>query len=135
VKKVQFRIGKLAEKCSVNKETIRYYERIGLIPKPSRTDSGYRMYSEQMIDRINLIKRMQELGCALNEIEKLLIVFDKDEVRCGDMYDFIVRKLENIQHKIQELKRIEQILLNLKEECPEDKDIYGCPIIDTLMRK
>ncbi|WP_047152074.1 Hg(II)-responsive transcriptional regulator [Aneurinibacillus tyrosinisolvens] len=132
---MEFRIGELAEKCSVNKETIRYYERIGLIPKPSRTDSGYRMYSEQMIDRINLIKRMQELGCALNEIEKLLTLFDKDEVRCKDMYDFIVQKLENIQHKIEELKRIEQILLNLKEECPENKDIYGCPIIDTLTRK
>ncbi|ACK92002.1 mercury resistance transcriptional regulator MerR1 [Bacillus cereus] len=132
---MQFRIGELAEKCSVNKETIRYYERIGLIPEPDRTESGYRMYSQQIIDRLNFIKGMQELGFTLNEIDKLLGVVDRDESKCRDMYDFTVFKLEDIQRKIEGLKRIEQMLMDLKERCPENKDIYECPIIETLMKK
>ena len=132
---MQFRIGELAEKCSVSKETIRYYERIGLIPEPDRTESGYRMYSQQIIDRLNFIKRMQELGFTLNEIDKLLGVVDRDESKCRDMYDFTVLKLEDIQRKIEDLKRIEQMLMDLKERCPENKDIYECPIIETLMKK
>ncbi|ANK38180.1 MULTISPECIES: mercury resistance transcriptional regulator MerR1 [Staphylococcus] len=132
---MQFRIGELAEKCSVNKETIRYYERIGLISEPDRTESGYRMYSQQIIDRLNFIKRMQELGFTLNEIDKLLGVVDRNESKCRDMYDFTVLKLEDIQRKIEGLKRIEQMLVDLKERCPENKDIYECPIIETLMKK
>lgn len=132
---MQFRIGELAEKCSVNKETIRNYERIGLISEPDRTESGYRMYSQQIIDRLNFIKRMQELGFTLNEIDKLLGVVDRNESKCRDMYDFTVLKLEDIQRKIEGLKRIEQMLVDLKERCPENKDIYECPIIETLMKK
>nr|CAA70225.1 regulatory protein [Bacillus cereus]CAA70242.1 regulatory protein [Lysinibacillus sphaericus] len=132
---MQFRIGELAEKCSVNKETIRYYERLGLIPEPDRTEKGYRMYSEQTVDRLNFIKRMQELDFTLNEIDKLLGVVDRDETKCRDMYDFTVLKIEDIQRKIEDLKRIERILVDLKERCPENKDIYECPVIETLMKK
>ena len=69
---MQYRIGELAERCGVNKETIRYYERLGLIPEPNRTKKGYRMFSLQTVDRLNFIKRMQELGFTLNEIDKKL---------------------------------------------------------------
>jgi MerR family mercuric resistance operon transcriptional regulator len=132
---MQFRIGELAEKCGVNKETIRYYERLGLIPEPNRTENGYRMYSQQTVDRLNFIKRMQELGFTLNEIDKLLGIVDCDEAKCRDMYDFTVLKIEDIQRKIEDLKRIERMLMDLKERCPENKDIYECPIIETLMKK
>ncbi|MEK3992886.1 MULTISPECIES: mercury resistance transcriptional regulator MerR1 [Robertmurraya] len=132
---MQFRIGELADKCGVNKETIRYYERLGLIPEPERTEKGYRMYSQQTVDRLHFIKRMQELGFTLNEIDKLLGVVDRDEVKCRDMYDFTVLKIEDIQRKIEDLKRIEQMLIDLKERCPENKDIYECPIIETLLKK
>lgn len=130
---MQYRIGELAEKCGVNKETIRYYERLGLIPEPNRTEKGYRMYSQQTVDRLNFIKRMQELGFTLNEIVKLLGVVDRNEEKCPDIYDFTVLKLEDIQRKIEDLKKIEQMLIDLKERCPENKDIYECPIIETLM--
>lgn len=132
---MHFRVGEIAEKCNVNKETIRYYERLGLLPEPDRTEKGYRMYSQQTVDRLNFIKRMQELGFSLNEIDKLLGVVDCDEAKCRDMYDFTVLKIEDIQHKIQDLKRIERMLMDLKERCPENKDIYECPIIETLMKK
>lgn len=129
---MELHIGELAEKCRVNKETIRYYERLGLIPKPSRTESGYRIYTEQTVDRLNFIKRIQVLGFTLKEIDKLIGVVDRDEAKCRDMYDFTVYKIEEIQRKIQELKRLEQMLFDLKERCPENKEIYECPIIETL---
>lgn len=132
---MKFRIGELADKCGVNKETIRYYERLGLIPEPERTEKGYRMYSQQMVDRLHFIKRMQELGFTLNEIDKLLGVVDHDEAKCRDMYDFTILKIEDIQRKIEDLKRIERMLMDLKERCPENKYIYECPIIETLMKK
>jgi MerR family mercuric resistance operon transcriptional regulator len=133
---MKFRIGELADKCGVNKETIRYYERLGLIPEPERTEKGYRMYSQQTVDRLHFIKRMQELGFTLNEIDKLLGVVDRDdEAKCRDMYDFTILKIEDIQRKIEDLKRIERMLMDLKERCPENKDIYECPIIETLMKK
>jgi len=126
-------IGELAERCSVNKETIRYYERIGLIPKPIRSESGYRLYTEQIINRLKFIKRIQELDFTLSEIGKLLGVVERDEAKCHDMYDFTVAKIENIQRKIEDLHKIEQMLITLKESCPEEKDIFECPIIETLM--
>jgi MerR family mercuric resistance operon transcriptional regulator len=135
VRGMQMRIGELADKCGVNKETIRYYERLGLFPEPDRTEKGYRMYGLETVDRLNFIKRMQELGFTLQEIDKLLGVVDRDEAKCRDMYDFTVLKIEDIQRKIEDLQRIERMLSDLKERCPENKDIYECPIIETLMKK
>ncbi|MDN4094586.1 Hg(II)-responsive transcriptional regulator [Brevibacillus agri] len=130
---MDYRIGEIAKKCNVNKETLRYYERMGLISEPIRSDSGYRLYSEETINRILFIKRMQELGFTLTEIHKLLGVVDKDDVRCSDMYEFVVEKIKDVQMKIRDLKRIEQLLNELKKHCPDEKSIYECPIIETLM--
>lgn len=130
-----YRISQLAKECNVNKETIRYYERLGVIPEPTRTDSGYRMYPEDMVQRIGFIKRMQDLGFTLQEIDKLLGVVDRDEVKCKDMYDFTDLKLREIQSKIDDLKKIERMLISLKEKCPENKEMFECPIIETLMEK
>lgn len=69
---MRYRISQLAKVCNINKETIRYYERLGLIPEPTRSDSGYRMYPEDMVQRIGFIKHMQDLGFILQEIDKLL---------------------------------------------------------------
>lgn len=85
-------ISELAGKCGVNKETIRYYERKKLLQQPSRTHSGYRIYSENDVKRIKFIKRLQDLGFSLGEIYKLLGVVDNDEVRCRDMYEFVSKK-------------------------------------------
>jgi MerR family transcriptional regulator, mercuric resistance operon regulatory protein len=130
---LRYRVSELAEKCSVNKETIRYYEKIGLLSEPSRTDSGYRVYSDDTVNRINFIKRMQDLGFSLAEINKLLGVVDKDNERCRDMYDFVSQKIDDVQDKIRDLKRIEHMLMKLKECCPDEKSLHECPIIETLM--
>lgn len=130
---MSYRISELAEKCGVNKETIRYYERVGLLEQPSRTNAGYRMFSEESISRIKFIKKIQNLGFTLAEISKLLGVVDKDADRCIDMNNFVVMKLEEVQIRIRDLKRIQQMLLDLKESCPNEKSLYECPIIETLM--
>ncbi|UAL48780.1 Hg(II)-responsive transcriptional regulator [Sutcliffiella horikoshii] len=130
---MKYRISELAERCGVNKETIRYYERLGLLSEPFRTKAGYRIYPEEFINRLQFIKRMQELGFSLSEIDKLLGVVDKDNDRCRDMYDFVVLKIDDVQKKIKDLKRIEQMLIQLKECCPDEKSLYECPIIEDLM--
>lgn len=101
---VSYHISEFADKCDVNKETIRYYERKGLIQEPPRTKSEYRIYSENTVKRVGFIKRMQELGFSLNEIHKLLWVVDKDESRCADMFEFVSKK--EVQQQIVDLKRI-----------------------------
>lgn len=126
------RIGQLAEQTHVNKETIRYYERLGLIPPPSRTKSGYRIYKIQSVDRVNFIKKMQALGFTLKEIDQLLGVVDRNEVKCADIYNFTVNKIDEVRRKIGNLKRVEKMLMDLKERCPDNKQIYQCPIIETL---
>ncbi|MCD8502153.1 MAG: Hg(II)-responsive transcriptional regulator [Bacillaceae bacterium] len=130
-----YRISELADKCGVNKETIRYYERKGLLSEPPRTVSGYRIYSDESVNRLYFIKRMQELGFSLVEIDKLLGVVDKDDERCKDIYEFVVEKIEEVQQKINDLKRIEKMLNNLKECCPDNKLIHQCPIIESLMNQ
>ncbi|MDD9147469.1 MULTISPECIES: Hg(II)-responsive transcriptional regulator [unclassified Sporolactobacillus] len=132
---MHYRMGELAKKCNLSKETIRYYERIGILPAPPRLDSGYRIYTERTVDRLSFIIRMQGLGFKLKEIDQLLGVVDRDEAKCCDIYNFTVEKLADIRRKIKDLKKVEQMLIDLKERCPEDKDIYGCPIIETLMKK
>ncbi|OXS58466.1 MerR family mercuric resistance operon transcriptional regulator [Bacillus sp. V-88] len=132
---MSFRIGEFADKCGVNKETIRYYERKNLLLEPSRTNSGYRIYSEDKVKRVGFIKRMQELGFSLNEIYKLLGVVDKDEVRCQDMFEFVSKKEEEVRKQIEDLKRIECLLKDLKKRCPDEKELHECPIIETLMKK
>ena len=101
-----YQISELAEKCGINKETIRYYERVGLLKDPPRTNAGYRMYSEESVNRIKFIKRIQELGFTLAEITKLLGVVDKDDERCNDMYNFVVHKIEEVQTRIRDLKKL-----------------------------
>lgn len=130
---MKYRISELAERCGVNKETIRYYERLGLLSEPSRTNAGYRMYPAEFVNRLQVIKRMQDLGFSLAEINKLLGIVDKDNERCKDMYDFVVQKIDDVQKKIRDLKRIEHMLINLKDCCPDEKSLHKCPIIETLM--
>ena len=108
-----YRISEFADKCGVNKETIRYYERKNLLQEPHRTEAGYRIYSYDDVKRVGFIKRIQELGFSLSEIYKLLGVVDKDEVRCQDMFEF-VSKTKGSAKQIEDLKRIETMLDDLK---------------------
>ncbi|MCD1259213.1 Hg(II)-responsive transcriptional regulator [Paenibacillus athensensis] len=130
---MSYRSGDISKFCNVNKETLRYYERKGLIPEPVRSDAGYRLYPKETVKRIMFIKSIQELGFTLSEIDKLLGVVDKDSVRCADMHDFVIQKLEDVRLKIRNLVRIECVLKDLKDRCPDEKAIHECPIIEALI--
>src|SRR5699024_4724597 len=102
-----YRISEFADKCGVNKETIRYYESTNLLQEPQRTEAGYRIYSYDDVKSVEFIIRIQVLGFSLSEIYKLLGVVDKDEFRCQDMYEFVNKKQKEVQKQIEDLKRIE----------------------------
>lgn len=130
---MSYRISVFAEKCGVNKETIRYYEQKALLKEPSRTNAGYRIYTDDDVKRVKFIKRLQDLGFSLSEIYKLLGVVDNDEVRCKNIFKFVSKKEIEIQEQITDLKRIELMLKDLKSRCPDQKAINQCPIIESLI--
>lgn len=127
-----YRISEFANKSGVNKETIRYYEKQQLLSPAEHSQSGYRLYNDEGVKRVHFIKQLQSLGFTLNEIHKLLGVVDQDAVRCSDMYDFVSQKSLDVQKKIHELQKVQQMLDQLKACCPNEENLYSCPIIETL---
>ena len=108
--------GKLAKETGVNIETIRYYERYGLIPEPPRRVSGYRDYTPGYIERIRFIKRAQALGFTLKEISELLSVAD-GKPACKDIRKFAEDKVKDIETRIHDLQQIKMVLDDLIKRC------------------
>jgi Hg(II)-responsive transcriptional regulator len=128
-------IGQLAKSAGVNVETVRYYERRGLIPEPSRRASGYRQYTRDYAARIRFIKRAQELGFSLNEIAELLALRVGSDTVCSDVKQRAEVKIDNIDAKIQTLKQMKQALVTLVAVCNENGITSECPILETLEGK
>src|SRR5687768_15924154 len=105
--------GELAKRGGVNLESIRFYEREKLLPKPPRTASGYRMFSEDAVRRVRFIKRAQELGFPLREIRELLALRLEPGTRCADMRQKAEAKLTDIDRKIRDLQRMKRALARL----------------------
>jgi len=123
-------IGKLAERTRVNIETIRYYERVGLLPRPARTEGGHRAYDERHAQRLIFIRRGRELGFSLNEVRTLVQLADGD-ASCGAARDVTLRHLADIRGKIASLRKLERTLKDMADACwPGNQN--SCPIIETL---
>lgn len=125
-------IGRLATQAGVPIDTIRYYERHGLLPAPQRRASGYREYAEADIERLRFIRRAKELGFTLTEIGELLSLTAQ---RGNDMRGVKAKaeeRLEQVEHKIEELKRVRRGLKALIAACPGHGDLEGCPIVAAL---
>lgn len=125
-------IGQLAEKAQVNVETVRYYERKGLIPKPPQRASGYRQYPQETVARIQFIKNAKELGFSLREISELLSLRVNPDSRCGDVKKRAEEKISDIEEKIKTLQKMKKALLKLAKECKGRADISECPILEAL---
>lgn len=125
------KIGQVAKSASVNIETIRYYERLKLIPKPERTESGYRVFAPDVVQRIRFIKRSQDLGFTLAEIQELLALTESGERTCKQVREFATQKLKEIELKIQDLQNIQSALQDLLSKCAEGENSV-CPIIERL---
>ena len=124
-------IGQLAKETGTHIETIRYYERRGLIAEPPRRESGYREFSPEYVDRIHFIKRAQALGFTLREISELLALSDGNPA-CKDIRKFTEEKIKVIETRIHDLARIKEVLQDLVKQCLSKKKFSGCPIIESL---
>ena len=125
-------IGRLATEAGVPIDTIRYYERNGLLPAPQRRASGYREYAAADIERLRFIRRAKELGFTLTEIGELLSLTAQ---RNNDMRGVKAKaeeRLEQVEHKIEELKRVRRGLKELIAACPGHGALEGCPIVAAL---
>lgn len=124
--------GELARQGGVNLESIRFYERERLLPKPPRTASGYRMFTPNDVRRVRFIKRAQELGFSLKEVKELLALRMEPEMSCADVRKRAERKLSDIDQKISDLKRMKKVLARLTTACPGRGTLDGCPILESL---
>ena len=125
-------IGELARQANVNIETIRYYERRGLISEPPRNKSGHRQYTVEAVRRTDFIKRCQTLGFSLKEIEEILELRITPESTCADMKSRVTEKLMDVDKKINELVQIRDALSRLLKKCTGKGPIDNCPILGEL---
>lgn len=129
----EYKVGEIADKVGVNVETLRYYEKIKLMPKPKRIESRYRIYGEADLKRLLFIKRAKELGFTLKEIKELLSLKIDSEARCGDVKHLAEHKLEDIKKRIKDLKNIETVLRKLINQCLcEEISTDECPILEVI---
>ncbi len=124
--------GQVAKQAQVNIETIRYYERRGLIPEPLRRESGYRQYSKDTIDRIRFIKRAQELGFSLKEIDELLSLRLDPKTPAIVVRRRTEAKVREIDEKIKTLQNMKHVLMKLIGQCDGHGTVNECPIIEAL---
>jgi MerR family mercuric resistance operon transcriptional regulator len=123
-------IGKLASAAGVNIETIRYYQRRGLLDEPDKPLGGYRRYPPDMAKRVHFIKRAQQLGLTLEEVKGLLLL--EDGQSCRETRVLAEHKLALIEERIDDLTRMRQTLKGLIAECSKGRRPCSCPIIATL---
>lgn len=132
-REVPLTIGQVAKLAGVNRETLRYYEREGIIEQPERKDSGYRIYPPSIVKRIRFIKRAQELGFSLKEISELMALRnDTEDATCRDVKQYAQDKVKVIEKKLADLKRMRTRLVELVAVCNEENPINTCPILDAF---
>lgn len=122
----------VAKKAGIGIETIRYYQRIGLIEQPEKPLSGYRVYSENTVARLLFIQRAKELGFSLAEIASLLALGDG---RCTETKELAIHKLEIIENKIHDLQAMASTLNTLIQSCEANSADQGCPIITAILKR
>jgi MerR family mercuric resistance operon transcriptional regulator len=130
-KKRDFSSGGLAKEAVVNIETIRYYEKIRLMPEPYRTANGYRVYDETALKRLSFIRRCRELGFSLDEVRGLLGLVDGGDYICAEVRDLSIVRLGDVRQKIRDLRKMERTLKEMVSQC-DGGLVPECPIVDSL---
>lgn len=124
-------IGVLSKRTGCHVETIRYYERIGLLPSPPRSRGGHRLYDADHLRRLTFVRRGRDLGFSLEEIRELLNLADTDGAVCRQVRTRTLAQADVVRGKIAELQRIERTLVEMAAQCDDDRG-RDCPIIDRL---
>lgn len=125
------KIGELARKAGSNSETVRYYERIGLLPRPGRTDSNYRDYSQGDVQRLSFIRHARGLGFELADIRSLIDLAEHPERDCGEADSIASRHLEAVETKIAQLGKLRSELGRMISQC-RGGSVSSCRIIHVL---
>ncbi|RMH00813.1 MAG: heavy metal-responsive transcriptional regulator [Planctomycetota bacterium] len=125
-------IGQLARRAGVSVQTVRYYERRGLLPEPPRTASRYRVYPEEALTRLRFIRRAKELGFTLTETEELLSLRAEPGASCAEVLARANEKIARIERKIADLEAMRQALLALADQCRGNATPTRCPILRAL---
>ena len=125
-------IGMVAARAGVNVQTVRYYERRGLVRPAARRESGYREYTEEAVDIIHFIQRAKELGFTLEEIGELLSLRNNTRARCGQVRAKAAAKLSDIERRLNHLQAMKGAMTILLYSCKSDGSIRHCPIIESL---
>jgi MerR family copper efflux transcriptional regulator len=125
-------IGRLAKEAGVNIDTIRYYERHGLLPRATRRESGYREYAHADVARLTFIRRAKELGFSLSDISELLSLSTDRNNGVRGVKRKAEERLADVERKIAELKRVHRGLKTLIDACPGHGELAACPIVAAL---
>ena len=124
-------IGRLSDSTHTNIETIRYYERVGLLPEPARTSGGYRLYGTTHVKRLSFIRRARALGFSLAEVRRLLTLADQRRRPCAEVRVVAEAHLKDVKGKIADLRRMERVLNETVARCKAGSGSH-CPMIDAL---
>lgn len=124
----------LANRTNCNLETIRHYEKIGVMPDPPRSETGYRQYNEEHERRLRFIMRGRELDFSISELKALLDLVDRRAVTCGEVERLAKTHLLSVRQKISDLRRMERVLDRTLKSCSRN-DVPECPIIDALFER
>jgi MerR family mercuric resistance operon transcriptional regulator len=125
-------IGRIAKLAQVGVETIRFYEREGLLKEPPRRVSGYRQYPADTVDRVRFIRRAKYLGFTLKEIKELLSLRVAPRTRCAHVRERAEAKVRDIDEKLRTLEAMRDALTKLISECSGDGPVTACPILEAL---
>lgn len=129
-----FPIGELSAATGVNIETIRYYEKIGLMPPPPRTDGRQRIYDSGHLKRLTFIRRGRELGFSLDQVRELLGLVRGHDLTCGQVKSMTDGHVADIRRKVKDLKKLERVLMELSAQCCCGDAVPDCPILDALLK-
>jgi MerR family transcriptional regulator, copper efflux regulator len=128
-------IGQVARRAGVGVETVRFYEREGLLEEPPRRASGYRQYSEEVVARLRFIKRAQQLGFSLKEISELLLLRVDAQTPCEEVRQHTEAKIAEVERKMVELQRMRQALLQVHSLCTGPGPTSACPMLEALAQQ
>ena len=128
----RFTIGALAVEAGVKLETIRFYERVGVMPKPDRTEGGHRSYTQEHRKRLTFVRRARELGFSLDDVRALLHLSQPASLSCAEAETIAITHLAKVRAKLADLARLEGVLANTIERCGAHAD-PTCPLIDMLV--
>jgi len=137
---VAAKIGSVARETGISIDTIRFYEKEGLVKRSSRSEGGFRLFGRRQIQDLKFIRKSQELGFSLNEIRELLIVRDESVPSCPHVRELLERKVATVREKIEELLALEGSLKSALRKCARESKTSSpdhtacCPVLDELAR-